>query len=536
MNLLQIICALSPVASVMVFLVVLRMPASKAMLMSLLISAALAVFVWQVPARYIAASVLEGWFIALSIIWIVLGAISLLNVLIATGALDTIRRGFNGLSPDPRIQLVIITWMFGAFLEGASGFGTPAAIGAPLLVALGFPPMAAVVMALIADSTPVSFGAVGTPVLIGLGQGLNNASYEDLLAYSFAAVTVDLFIATFLPLIMCCLLTRFFGANASWREGLGAWRFALLGGVLYTSVAWLVVVLMGPEFPAIIAGLIGVAVTVFLARRGVALPERAWQFPLNTKNIFMVNERPARNMSLAMAWSPYLVIALLLVITRLDFLSVKALLNSVSISTGDILHTGIQSKMSPLYLPGTVFLLVAMLAGLWLRGSVKALHGAWRKSFKQVMPTCLTLATAVPLVRIFLNSDVNNAELDAMPVELAQLAAVTFSQAWPLVAPFIGALGSFIAGSATFSNMMFANFQHSVAVELNLPAQWLVALQLLGAGAGNMICVVNVVAAASVVQLSGKEGDIIRKTLWPMLYYCVSAGLIVYLIVAITGR
>ena len=117
-----------------------------------------------------------------------------------------------------------------------------------------------------------------------------------------------------------------------------------------------------------------------------------------------------------------------------------------------------------------------------------------------------------------------------MPIELARLAAASLSEFWLVIAPLVGALGSFIAGSATFSNLMFASFQQAMANSAGLDMQWVMALQMLGANAGNMICVVNVVAAASVVGLHGKEGDVIRFTLLPMLFYCFSASLVVGLV------
>lgn len=537
MSLLQTICALTPVVSVMLFLVILRMTAAKAMLLSLLCTSAAAAVIWQVPLIQIAASVLEGWFIALSILWIVLGAISLLNVLKCTGAVDTIRCGFIGISADPRIQLIIIAWLFGAFLEGASGFGTPAAIVAPLLVALGFPPMAAVSMALIADSTPVTFGAVGTPVLIGLGEGLPAVSAIELEEFGVAAASVDIVVASFLPLLMCALLTRYFSEGRSWLDGLRAWRFALLGGTVYTITAWIVARYLGPEFPSIIAALTGLLVTITIARKGWLLPHTPWRFtqPKTEQNTVLAAslEDTGAKLSLFQAWLPYLLIAGLLVLTRLNDLPLKGWLNGVEVSTGSILGTGITNTLRPLYLPGTIFLLVAFIAGWQQKGECQALQKAWRESFKQVIPTLFTLATAVPLVRIFLNSGVNLNGLNSMPVELAHLAAQTFTHGWPLVAPFIGALGSFIAGSATFSNMMFADFQYSVAEQLDLPTKWSMALQLLGASAGNMLCVINVVAAASVVKLSGQEGSIIRCTWLPMLYYCLASGLVVLLMVSV---
>jgi lactate permease len=230
---------------------------------------------------------------------------------------------------------------------------------------------------------------------------------------------------------------------------------------------------------------------------------------------------------------PYALVALLLIATRLDALPLKTWLNQVVITSGDLLGTGIRSDLKPLYLPGTVFLLVALIAG-WLQGGRRtALVHAWHLSIVKIIPTAIALLTAIPMVRIFLRSDVNAAGLGAMPMEMAELAANTFSGTWPLAAPFLGALGSFIAGSSTFSNMMFAGFQQAVAQDLQLSVGLVVALQMIGANAGNMISVANVVAAASVVNLHGREGQIIRFTLGPMLLYCTLAGVIASLIFAL---
>jgi lactate permease len=145
-----------------------------------------------------------------------------------------------------------------------------------------------------------------------------------------------------------------------------------------------------------------------------------------------------------------------------------------------------------------------------------------------LLPSCIALGAAVPMVRIFLHSDVNNAGLPAMPLALAELAAAHLADYWLALAGLVGALGSFIAGSATFSNLMFGSFQQQMAQQADLAQPLVLALQMLGANAGNMICVVNVVAAASVVNLHGREGEIIRYTLWPTLFYCSAAALVAY--------
>ena len=167
------ILSLLPIITVAVFLVGLRWPASRAMPLSYLVAAALAFLVWQVPGLQIAAATINGLVIAFTLLYIIFGAILLLNTLQEGGALKTIRQGFTDITPDRRVQVIIIAWLFGSFIEGSAGFGTPAAVAVPLLVGLGFPGMAAVVAGMIIQSTPVSFGAGGTPILVGVNTGLS---------------------------------------------------------------------------------------------------------------------------------------------------------------------------------------------------------------------------------------------------------------------------------------------------------------------------------------------------------------------------
>ena len=190
--------------------------------------------------------------------------------------------------------------------------------------------------------------------------------------------------------------------------------------------------------------------------------------------------------------------------------------------------TTVSVSAHTLYLPGTVFVLVVLLTAIIHKKNPTQIRNAWIGSFKSLGPTIIALGASVPMVRIFLNSDVNEAGLVSMPLALGTYASNTFAEGWPLVAPLVGALGSFIAGSATFSNMMFADLQNSTANSLSLDPTMILALQVIGANAGNMICVVNVVAAASVVNLVGKEGQIIRFTLGPMLFYSLGAGTLAF--------
>ncbi|OLO28206.1 lactate permease [Alkalihalophilus pseudofirmus] len=547
------IVALTPIVSVLLFLVVLRMPAVKAMPISLVATGFLAYIYWTVPFVQIVAAIIEGVIIGSSILYIVFGAILLLNTLQLSGAISTIRNSFLGISADRRVQLIIIAWLFGAFIEGAAGFGTPAAIGAPLLVALGFPPLAAVVLALIADSSPVSFGAVGTPIIVGIEQGLQEGSQiaavvtpyikdssligEYVKGVGAQVMQIDIFVGTFIPLILVLMLTRFFGENKSWREGFEVWKFALFAGICFTVPALVVALFLGPEFPSIFGGLIGLILVVPAAKKGFLLPkqEQVWDFapsehwsPEWIGKALTSNKKELKgpSLNLVMAWIPYLLVGLFLVLTRLDGLPFKAWVQSVQLSWPNILNTNISTSLEPLYLPGTIFVLVVLITFFIHQMNREKIKTTMFSSTKAVVGSAVTLFTAVPMVRIFINSGVNESGFVSMPMELANTASTALGGSWPLVAPFIGALGSFVSGSATFSNMMFALFQFSVADQIGVEPRLILALQVLGANGGNMICVLNVVAAASVVGLLGKEGPIIRLTLLPMLYYAICSGLI----------
>ncbi|MFT4935084.1 MAG: lactate permease [Pseudoalteromonas distincta] len=534
-----ILAGLTPLMAVFGLLVVLRLPAARAMPLSLALTASVAVLIWKVPVRHVVAAGIEGALIAASILWIVFGAVLLLKILNASGGLAAIRRGFTHITPDPRVQVILIAWLFGAFLEGAAGFGTPAAVTAPLLVALGFTPLSAVVLALVADSSPVSFGALGTPVVVGLAEGLKTtgsgpagltAAGEPgfLEAVVLQAVSIDVFVGAFVPLIMVVMLTRFFHPRRSWSEGLEIWRFAIFAGLAFTLPALAAAVLLGPEFPSLIGALVGLAVTIPVARLGLLLPPRlvSWPEPPRSTDALV-----GSTMSLGRAWAPYLLLAGLLLVTRIDLLPLRTWLREVSVSWDRILGTEIGASFEPFYSPGTVFIVVALLTlplhhlGLQRSGS------ALREAGGALVGSVAALGSAVPMVRIFIHSGFNDAGLASMPVELAGAAADLTGSAWPLVAPVIGAFGAFLSGSATFSNMMFAQFQLVAAENAGVLATIVLAAQMLGANAGNMISVVNVVSAAAVVGLLRHEGAIIRFTLPPMLIYCLASGMIALLLV-----
>lgn len=553
-DLLPPLLSLTPILVVAIFLVGLRFPASKAMPLAYLTAVLVAYFFWQLSGYQIAAATLSGLAITFTLLYIIFGAILLLNTLGESGGLAVIRRGFVDITPDRRVQVILIAWLFGSFIEGSAGFGTPAAVCVPLLVGLGFPAKAAVVSGMIIQSTPVSFGAVGTPILVGVKKGLDGnldvtayasglglQDWSELLPIIGAKVAILHAVAgTLIPLILVCLLTRHFGARRSFLDGLKIWKFAIFAALAMTMPYVAIAYLLGPEFPSLIGSLVGLVIVVPAAKRGFLIPDgEPWDFSEpsmwepswhGSADLRLEEFDSDEKLSLWKAWLPYILIAVLLVISRLPSLGVGAFLKSFSIppdpaTTANLFDTGVSvSPIELLYLPGTIFIIASLSAALIHRMSARSLGRAVARSGKMVWMASVALIFAVPMVQVFINSAGGAAGFDSMPRELAAGVASLSGDAWPAFSPLVGGIGAFVAGSNTISNMMFSGFQFSVAERIGADPTWVVALQAVGGAAGNTICVHNVVAACAVVGLIGREGEVIRITAEVFVYYIVVAA------------
>jgi lactate permease len=552
--------ALLPIVLSGILLIGFQWSAKKAMPVVLAVTAVIAVFVWDMTFNRVTSSILQGLVITTSVLWIVFGAIFLLNTLKHTGAIAVIRAGFTNVSPDRRVQAIIIAWCFGTFIEGASGFGTPAAIAAPLMVAIGFPALAAVLMGMMIQSTPVSFGAVGTPIVIGVNKGLDTTAISTQLMQegmqwetfvqliTSQVAIIHAIIGTFMPLLMVIMLTRFFGKNKSWKEGLSVLPFALFAGLAFTVPYALTGVFLGPEFPSLMGGLVSMAIVVTAAKHGFLMPKKSWDFApkeewpaawlgkLVIDDVKTELQKAGNKISPVVAWMPYILVALLLVCSRV-FVEFKSLLSDVTLSFSSILgETGINAGFSPLYLPGGLLLISALFAALiQTKKPGSALGAAFKDSSKTILGAGFVLIFTIPMVRIFINSGVNVSDILSMPVASAELFANMFGNAFPMVSATIGALGAFIAGSNTVSNMMFSQFQFEAAMSLHISPVVVIAAQAVGAAAGNMIAIHNVVAASATVGLLGQEGATLRKTILPTMYYVVFTGIIAMITIYVLG-
>ncbi len=550
------ILASVPIILTIVLMVGFNWPAKRVMPVAWIVAVILAALKWGVSFQWLAGATVFGGLSAFNILIIVFGAILLMNTLKNSGAIKAINRTFYGISPDRRVQAIIIAFLFGAFIEGAAGFGTPAALAGPLLVGVGFPPLAAAMLALVGNSTPVSFGAVGTPILGGVSSILG--SPDIMSKIEAAGFTGPSFLqnvgiwsalphaimGTFMPLIIVCMMTKLFGEKKSFKEGFEIAPFAIFAGLSFVVPYILIAYFFGPELPSIASGLISIGITVTAAKKGFLQPKKVWDFANKSKwDSSWVSTAEAaaadddtKEISSFMAWLPYILVSLILVVTRIPAIGLKAILTSptFTIFWKEILGTKLNYSLQYLYLPGTVaFILVSVLTIFMHKMPMDKVKETWKLSFKQVIPAAIALTFAIAMVQVLLTSGNNNSGQVGMMVALSNATADIFQGVWPIFAPFIGILGAFMSGSNTTSNILFSGFQFGVADQIGMSRLIILGLQVVGGAAGNMICIHNVVAACTTVGVLGKEGKVIRTNIVPCVIYALVAGLFAYIAMSV---
>ncbi len=504
----QAAAAAAPIALIVALMLGLRWSAAKAGGVGLLLAwvLALAVFDFASPvgevstlARH-AGVFAESAFLAVGILWILLPALALHEHQQRCGALDALRGGLARVSNQRPLQVLLLGWCLGLFFEGAAGFGTPIALVAPLLVGLGVPALTAVVLALLGHAAGVSFGALGTPVLAQAGltgvPAIDIAWRTALLHAALGGVLMVFFVRTL-------------GAAGLGRVGPGMATLAAAGFLLPSlGLAWW----LGPELATLGAALLSAAAVVAWLR---------WRRPLPAAAAAAAAaDDAAAAPALGRALWPYAVLVLAVLATR-GVPPLAAALNEVVLQWQ--LFGRYSGRLQPLTHPGSL-LFMALLVGAWLQGvPLRALREPLSLALRRLLPVAVALLTMLCLSRLV---------LDAGMVQALQVAAVAaLGQGWPLLAPALGALGSFVTGSATASNVLFSSLQAQTAQALGLPVAWLLAAQGLGAAVGNIVCPHNIVAGAATVGLAGREAEVLRRTLVPCLVVLVLGGVLVSVLV-----
>jgi lactate permease len=469
-----------------------KIPLLVISMLTLILTTLLAVFYWQIAPLYLGASILKGFFVALDIFFIIFGAVFFLEILKKIGIIDNLCRHLSSLSGDYRVQVILLAWFLENFIEGTAGFGTPSAVAAPLLVGLGLTPIASAIVALLGNSTSVAFGAAGTPIRIGFA-GLEAASVP------FDAALVGM-VGFIVPVFMLWFITRDkVKQKANFFEAL---PFAVWSGIAFVVPA-LATVLLGQEFPSILGAVIGMAIIFITIRLKLFMPKTTRRLRAG------LNLKP--NQPLAKVLFPYgLLIALLLV-------------GKFAFGTNGLAVNFVISHKFSLFNPGFAFLVASLPVIVWfLKDKIFALSSL-KTAFVRTLQPFLVIVAMSALVQIMIYSGHNASGIMA-PLDYL---AGNIKTVWlPFLSPFIGAFGSFLTGSATISNIMFGKLLVTASGLIGLNAAKVLALELTGAAAGNMIALADILSAEAVLGLKEKTRMILKGVIVPCLIYLLLLGLI----------
>ncbi|MFT4313015.1 MAG: L-lactate permease [Candidatus Woesearchaeota archaeon] len=485
--------AISPLVLILILLLVFHVKLLYSSILTLLYTIGISVYIWQIETLTLGAAIYKGIFVGIDIALIVGGALLYVYFYKNSGRMKKLQRLLTLLSDDKRVQILLLGFFFVGFLEGTAGFGVPAAVVAPLLVALSITPVAAVAIALIGDSTAVAFGAVGTPLRVGFET-------VDITGVTFTTAILNSIVLAVIPLSILAVY-EFQKKDRSLQSFYAAIPLGLLATISF-AIPFIVISYVGYDFPTLLGSIIGAGIFIVFQRY---FTERK---SLHKGDILFSD--------LHFVFMPYILFISLFVIIRyisqtFDFVWFISLSDTIS-------HT-----FNP-FNPGIIFLLVVLFYSFYGTYTWSLSQGSVDVSKKLYYPFIVILAIT-SFVQIMVHSHTNASNLDGM-IQVA--ASILRTDYLLFVSGFVGVLGTFVAGSATVSNLLFGELQEAAAVMAGLPVFLILALQLTGAAVGNMISLTNIVAAQSTVKLQNKEKDILKLTLIPCLVYITLAGVVAY--------
>jgi len=498
------------------------LPSTHAFAVAALVAYAIRGWYFQTPLLLVNAAVITGLLEALTPIAIVFGAIFFFVALEKSGAMTILNGWLRDVSSNPVAQLMLVGWSFLFLIEGASGFGTPAALAAPVLVGLGFPALRVAVLCLIFNTIPTAFGAAGTPIWFGLET--LDLPESELLAVAWQTAILQTVVALVLPPIALRIVVD----GSVIRKNLVFIYLSTLACVL----PMLLVSAVSYEFPTIAGGACGMVITILLARFGVGL-EKAEP---NSEP-----RRPLFSRTVVMALIPLAATVFILLVTRIPDLGLRGWLTattpwirfvfgslgefllspSLVVQLRNILGQDLNWTHAILYVPSIIpFVVTAALALLLFRAPASEIRNTLAATLQRIGRPVVALFGALVFVKLLMV----DGERASTMILGNTLSGVT-GEAWIYFAPFLGALGSFFSGSTTISNLMFGGIQQSIAIDTGVDPVNLLALQVAGAAMGNMICIHNIVAVCAVLSLVNAEGEILKKAIVPVLIYGATLAL-----------
>ena len=524
---LSSLIALLPIAFFFVALAVLRMKGWLAGTLTVAIALGVALLFYRMPPLQALGAALYGFVYGLwPIAWIILGAVFLYKVSVRTGQFDIIRASILSVTADQRLQMLMVGFAFGAFLEGAAGFGAPVAITAALLVGLGFKPLYAAGLCLIANTAPVAFGAMGIPIIVA-GQVTGLDAFE-----------IGQMAGRQLPFLTLVVLFWIMAIMDGWRGIRETWPAVLVSGGAFALAQYLTSNFLGPELPDITASLASlVCLTLFLRRWQ---PRRIFRFEDagDAGAATPVVEVPRYSVGrIIRAWSPFLILTAL--VTLWSIKPFKALFAA----GGPLQHwvlklpvpglDGQVSKMPPIVdaptaydavykfdwfsATGTSILLAALIAIVVLRMPARAALSTFGETVRELRTPIYSIGMVLAFAFI--------ANYSGLSATLA-LALAHTGDAFTFFSPFLGWLGVFLTGSDTSSNALFSALQATTAQQIGVSDVLLVAANTTGGVTGKMISPQSIAIACAAVGLAGREADLFRFTIKHSLAFTVMVGVI----------
>lgn len=528
---LSALVALLPIILFLVCLVWLKLKGWMAASLTLILSMLIALFVYKMPFNMVALSFVQGFLTGLwPIAWIIIAAIFLYKIAVKTGYFEILKQSVMAITPDQRLQVILIAFCFGAFLEGAIGFGGPVAITAALLVGLGFRPLYAAGLCMIANTAPVAFGAVGIPIIaLGEAVGVDSGDISAMVGRMLPPLTM------FVPFFIVFLMSGFKGVKETFPAVfVAAISFA---GVQYWSSNYL-----GAELPDIISAIASIAATsIFL---------KFWQpkhiytgegkSEIDLKDAKMQEQYPIG--TIIIAWMPFILLVIAIAIWNFPGFAGIPAFKSLFAADGALKGTNITFAMqglhnqvmqvSPLVAaekplgatwdwkliqnPGTAILLAALVSILVLRAKGNHIKEAASETLKEMFIPIVTIGLVVAFAFVAKNSG----QAATMGIALSHTGAL-----FPFFSPFIGWLGVFLTGSDTSANLLFGPLQQAAARVLGEPEVLFLATNTVGGVVGKMISPQSIAIACAAVGLVGKESDLFRFTLKYSIGFVIFIGI-----------
>ena len=515
------VVALVPIIWLIIALAVLKLPGHWACFSALLVDAVLSLTLWQMPATDCATSALEGFAAALwPIILVIVAAIFTYNLTLKTGAMDVIKGMLTGVSADRRVLILLIGWCFGGFLEGMAGFGTAIAIPAGILVGLGMDPVAACLICMLANAFPTAFGSVGIPTVT-----LSNVTGLDVMSLSFTTVVQMLPFMILVPFLMVIV------GGGGFRALKGVAGITLAAGVSFVVPELLVSYFIGPELTVIVGSVVSLACVVLLGRlrRGKAVPaqyDMRQSAPAAAAGAVPVQRKKAAMSPLA-AWLPFILIFLFLLLTSKLVAPVNTFLgqfsSTVQISTSPNAST---TSFSWVNTPGVIIFLAAIIGGAVQGASVKLMWQTFAATLRQLIKTIITIMSVLAVAKIMTYS--------GMISDMADLFVTLTGRFYPFVSPIIAAIGAFVTGSGTNTEVLLGALQTEAAGSIGVSQFWLAAANSTGAGIGKILSPQCIATAVAAVGLTGQDSTLLKGIFKWALLLLVIACLVVGLLAGVS--